>query len=344
MADTPDLAQEIERYEARLAKEPSSRIFAQLADAYRKDRRFDRAIQACLDGLKAHPTYVSARVVLGRSYLDKGALAEARAEFERVLDLAPDNLVAHRMLGEISERQGRPADAIKHYEMVVTLNPLDKEARELLASLRAPRAAPAMPASAPASAIPPEPEGEPTETITQPFAPEPILAPIEGIPPGPVEVAPQAVAIEEPAGFPWGEGPEGSVETAPETAPASRPATEDSSLFASETLADLYVQQGVLDRAREIYRDLLAANPSRADIEAKLAALERTEAVSAARGASATAGIPVPEPAAGAPRWPEGIPPAAEAAFGGDDGARFLTALEAFLTGVRQAQARARGR
>ena len=109
MAQRPDRSSEIERHAAKLEKDPQSRIFAQLADAYRKEGLLDEAIRICRDGLAAHPTYVSGRVVLGRALLEQGALEEAEAEFRRVLELAPDNLLALRTLGEIQQR--RRADA-----------------------------------------------------------------------------------------------------------------------------------------------------------------------------------------------------------------------------------------
>ncbi|MFN3476328.1 MAG: tetratricopeptide repeat protein, partial [Candidatus Methylomirabilales bacterium] len=85
---------EIERHQAKLAKDPTSRAFAQLADAYRKEGLLDEAISICLKGLEQHPNYPSAHVVLGRAYLEKGALQEAEAEFLKVIELTPgDNVV-----------------------------------------------------------------------------------------------------------------------------------------------------------------------------------------------------------------------------------------------------------
>ena len=72
MAEDLRLPPEIEKYHEKWRKDPTSRVFAQLADAYRKTGMLDEAIEVCVEGLKVHPSYNSARVVLGRAYLEKG--------------------------------------------------------------------------------------------------------------------------------------------------------------------------------------------------------------------------------------------------------------------------------
>ena len=58
----------------------------------------------CEAGLAQHPAYLSARVTLGRALVELGRLDDARTEFMRVLDAAPDNLVAVGNLAEIHQR------------------------------------------------------------------------------------------------------------------------------------------------------------------------------------------------------------------------------------------------
>lgn len=58
----------------------------------------------CEAGLAQHPAYLSARVTLGRALFGLGRLDAARTEFLRVLDAAPDHLVAVGNLAEIHQR------------------------------------------------------------------------------------------------------------------------------------------------------------------------------------------------------------------------------------------------
>ena len=96
---------EIGKYLDILAKDPNSRVFAPLAEAYRKAGLFDDAVEIALEGLKVHPNYLGGRVALGRAYFEKKQYAEAAAEMQKVAKSAPDNIIAHRVLGQIAYQQ-----------------------------------------------------------------------------------------------------------------------------------------------------------------------------------------------------------------------------------------------
>lgn len=106
MGDNP----RIEELRRRVESDPASLAFAPLADEYRRLGRFDEAISTCEAGLERYPSYVSARVTLGRTLMDLGRLEDARRVLGAVLHAAPENLAAIRGLAEIHQRQG-PAHA-----------------------------------------------------------------------------------------------------------------------------------------------------------------------------------------------------------------------------------------
>jgi tetratricopeptide (TPR) repeat protein len=97
MGDNP----RIEELRRRVQMDPASIAFAALAEEYRRAGRFDDAIATCTAGLHRHPAYISAHVTLGRALLALGRSGEAKAQFEQVLMLAPENLSAIRGLVEI---------------------------------------------------------------------------------------------------------------------------------------------------------------------------------------------------------------------------------------------------
>ena len=68
----------IESLKDRIARDPFSRAFLQLAEEYRKEGRFAEAIDVCLQGLERHPSYHTARIALGRTYLESGDVEHAR--------------------------------------------------------------------------------------------------------------------------------------------------------------------------------------------------------------------------------------------------------------------------
>jgi tetratricopeptide (TPR) repeat protein len=96
-----DMSEELKNLLERYNKAPESRLFAPLADAYRKNGQIDKAIELCEKGLERYSDYASARVILGKCFYDKGATERARDEFTRVLEVDPDNMVARKYMGEI---------------------------------------------------------------------------------------------------------------------------------------------------------------------------------------------------------------------------------------------------
>ncbi len=100
----------IEELRRRVQKDPTSIAFAQLAEEYRRMGSYEEAITTCRAGLTHHPTYLSARVTLGRALMELGRYKDAKTELEAVLDAAPDNLAAIRGLAEIHQRRGEAGD------------------------------------------------------------------------------------------------------------------------------------------------------------------------------------------------------------------------------------------
>ena len=142
----------IEDLRKRLDKDPSSRLFAQLAEELRKDGELEEAIRVSREGLHRHPAYPSARMTLGRALLDTGDLAAARIEFETVLKGAPDNILASRFLGECLEGLGDLAGARDRFKATLALAPGDKvvtaHLQELESKLKKTSVAPSGPAAA----------------------------------------------------------------------------------------------------------------------------------------------------------------------------------------------------
>jgi len=128
--------EDIEKLKEKVVKDPNSKLFVPLADEYRKAGMFDEAISVLLKGLDNQPGYMSARVSLGKVYLEKKMVVEAKAEFERVISAIPDNLFAHKKLAEICKESGDTERAILEYKTVLRLNSLDEDAMSNLEELQ----------------------------------------------------------------------------------------------------------------------------------------------------------------------------------------------------------------
>ena len=126
MADTT----RIEELRRRVAKDPASIAFAQLAEEHRRAGDYEEAARVCRAGLDRHPTYLSARVTLGRALIELGQYDSAEAELQYVLRSAPENLSAIRGLGEIHQRRGNLTEALKQFQTALNLAKHDPELEE----------------------------------------------------------------------------------------------------------------------------------------------------------------------------------------------------------------------
>ncbi len=270
-ANNAKLPPEIDQLTQKLVADPKSRVFAQLADAYRKIGMIDEAIETAKRGLEIHPNYAIAHNILGRCYLEKKMYALAVEEFQLTIRADPQNLVAYKMLATAHEKQGAVDEALKYYRMVLDLEPGEIEAaqkvEQLAASAGGVQARPQEAAPEPVPDAPaPEPEPQP-ETTPLPQAETPVP---------PSEESPAAAAVESlplPAAL---QQPELEIEPAPEpftpapAVPVAPDAAAPADGEATPTLADIYAQQGHYEKAIEVYQKLVAENPDNDAYKARL--------------------------------------------------------------------------
>lgn len=131
------ISPEIVKLTEKMTKDPASTLFFPLAEEYRKCGMLDEAIILLTDGLKNHPNFLSARVSLGKIYLQKGIIPDARLEFEKVVQFAPDNLLAQKKLAIIYRDEGERDKALDSCRRLLLLNPNDEEIKKIRAELEA---------------------------------------------------------------------------------------------------------------------------------------------------------------------------------------------------------------
>jgi tetratricopeptide (TPR) repeat protein len=127
----------IRRQEERLARDPASLAFAQLADLYRKAGRTRDAVALCRNGLTRYPHYTTARLILAKALVADGQLGPAQIELDAILEANPKDVQCHRLAAEIQRRLGHVDEALRHLDAAVALDPGDRESQGLLALMRA---------------------------------------------------------------------------------------------------------------------------------------------------------------------------------------------------------------
>ena len=119
----------------RVQLDPLSIAFAQLAEEYRRAAMFQEAVDVCRAGLAIHPSYLSARVTLGRALVELQLFDEAQQELERVLKSAPENLAAIRGLADVFHRRGALPEALAQYRAALAIARHDPDLEQTVADL-----------------------------------------------------------------------------------------------------------------------------------------------------------------------------------------------------------------
>ncbi len=395
------------------------RVFARLANEYRKRGELDSAIEICRSHVPLHPGYISGHIVLGQALFDNGSLEEARSTFETALALDPENLIALRHMGDIARANDDIDGARRWYRQLLEIDPQNEEVAAQIESLgtagdtanpgttdetdalggwgevtpeaidltivdeavaddvsaRAEQAADtgANEASAAAAddALALEEVFDIPASISEDAAEDaPVVATIEGFETTSFDIVDETrdTALEPlelddlsiPAAEPV-EELDRSVESLEEGdrtaggpgsgAPLFPAETLDfadeevdggvANTFATETMAELYLQQGFPDRALAIYRELAARNPEDSSLRERIAELTDVEeelpvpaAATGARTAREFFGVlayrrapravvadsVVAEPVVAEPERAEESPPAASSSQGVTDG------------------------
>ncbi len=118
----------IERYQLEYQKNPKSRVFAPLAEAYRKMGLLEEAARICAAGVQLHPEFSSGRVAYAKILLDQKNYHEALGHLEKAVQISPDNLMANSLLGDTLLELRRPKEALKAFKMVLFISPQDAKA------------------------------------------------------------------------------------------------------------------------------------------------------------------------------------------------------------------------
>lgn len=98
---------DIRRWSDELARDPSSTVFIQLAEALRRQGQLDVALKIALRGTDRHPDRVDAHDLVARIAVDRGELYRAFDEWNVVLRLEPHHVGALKGMGFICFQQGR---------------------------------------------------------------------------------------------------------------------------------------------------------------------------------------------------------------------------------------------
>jgi tetratricopeptide (TPR) repeat protein len=245
----------------RALKDP--RALLQHVEELRRTGRHKDAIAACLEGLQHLPNLDAVRITLGRAYLESGQTETARDVLKEIFARLPEHHLAGKLLAEAQIQLGEHLAAASTCRDLLSHYPRDRDIEALLKSATEPP--PVAPPGASTSAAP----------AAAPARPAP------PVPAAPIAAAPaSAAAAPSPATL----ASDPSLEYRPEdlaaAAPAAPPVAQPSAgrgrdFLQTNTLAELYVRQGLTGKALEVYRGMLRVDPGNEALKRRVQELER---------------------------------------------------------------------
>ena len=244
MQDSASFWTDIKNLEEQLAKSPDSFCFALLSEVYLKVGLVDDALHISKQGVAKHPGYLSGQRALALACYAKGLNDEAMAALKLVTKALPEDVPSQKLLGRLYAEAGNHDAARQAYRTALEFAPDDAECRIELGALE-------RPAGATAFTI------EPYEDD------EEIIEDLEILEEGDVQEEYQADS-------------ESQFQNVLPTFDAS--AVQHHDPLSTGTLAELYVTQGFVNKALEIYRAILADNPSDQVIAGRVTELEALDA------------------------------------------------------------------
>ncbi|UYL07602.1 tetratricopeptide repeat protein [Bdellovibrio sp. SKB1291214] len=128
-------ASAIEKYQHILAKDPTSQVFAPLAEAYREMGMLKEALQVVTAGVQRHPQFVGGLVTYAKILRDAGQIGRAIEALKKATGLASENILAHQLLAELQLTNKNPKEALKAFKMVLFLNPSSQSAQKAVQKL-----------------------------------------------------------------------------------------------------------------------------------------------------------------------------------------------------------------
>ena len=132
MISSVEIEERISKCQKILEDDPNSQIFAALAEAYRKKGELDKAFRICQNGLKIHPSYGSAHIVMSKINLDRGLYDWAEAEANKAAKIDGMTRTIELLLSEIFIYKGEFTKAIKLLKKLNMADPNNTQIKKLL--------------------------------------------------------------------------------------------------------------------------------------------------------------------------------------------------------------------
>lgn len=114
-----------------------SRVFAPLAETYRKMGMLEKALEVCREGLKHNPQYVLGHLVLAQCYHDLNQKDLCFETLRPFVEEHRDNIVLQKLYVQVASQIGENDEALQTAKYLLFVNPKDNEMAQVVKNLEA---------------------------------------------------------------------------------------------------------------------------------------------------------------------------------------------------------------
>ena len=123
------------KYQTDYEKNPRSRVFAPLAETYRKLGMTDKAMEILSQGIRFHPGYVMGYLGLAFCYFDLRQFTLAYNTLRPLVETSRDNIRLQKLFADVCLELNYKQEALDTYKYLLFINPRDKEVAMQVATL-----------------------------------------------------------------------------------------------------------------------------------------------------------------------------------------------------------------
>ncbi len=125
------------KYQSDFEKNPRSRVFAPLAESYRKIGMTDKAMEILSQGIRHNPSYVMGYMGLAFCYFDLKQFNLAYSTLRPLVESNRDNIRLQRLFADTCIAINHKDEALETLKYLLFINPRDKEIAKLVSTLEA---------------------------------------------------------------------------------------------------------------------------------------------------------------------------------------------------------------
>ena len=116
----------LSKYKLMYEKKPRSRVFAPLAETYRKLGMIDESLKILKSGIRIHPSYTLGYIVLANCYFDRQNYELAYTSIRPFVSQNLENITLQKLFAKTCLQLGHLEEALNTFKQLLLINPNDK--------------------------------------------------------------------------------------------------------------------------------------------------------------------------------------------------------------------------